>query len=62
MHDSADLGVEALEVLCLFIELDVGDPLLKVECVSHLVEEESKEKVSPVSFECQPSVHLGFLH
>ena len=45
MDDRSHLCIVALEVLCLFIELDVCNTLLEVQCVSHLVEQECQEEV-----------------
>ena len=55
MYDGSDLRIVALEVLGRLIKLDVNDALLEVQCVSHLVEKECKEKIAPVRVEGNPA-------
>lgn len=62
MDDGTDLCVETLEVLSLLVELNVDDSLLEVECVTHLVEQECQEEVTPVLIERKPPRRLLGAH
>lgn len=62
VHDSTNLGVKALEVLRVLVQLDVDDSLLEVKCVTHLVEQEGQEEVSPVLVEGEPARHFFGVH
>ena len=55
-------GVEALIVLSLLIQLEVSNFLLEVECISHLIEQESEEEITPIRSETDPSCILNHVH
>lgn len=54
MHYCSYLSVEALVVLSLLIEFEIGDLLLEVQGISHQVKQESQEKISPVGPKTDP--------
>jgi hypothetical protein len=59
MNDCADLCVKTLIVLSLLCQSDVGELLLEIKSVSHLVEQEGEEEISPVFFKSEPALLLA---
>lgn len=58
MHYSADFCVQAVIVLRLLCESDVGELFLEIQSVSHLIEKEGKEEITPVLFKSEPPFFL----
>ena len=62
MDQVAVLAVDSYIILIVFVLINVGEALLEVKGVSHQIEEQSQEEVSPVLLESLPPSIFTLVH
>lgn len=62
MNQVAVLTIDSNVILIIFIFSDVGETLLEVEGISHQVEKQGQEEVTPVLLETLPSSIFTLVH